>query len=178
MPKEPTMSISCATPADIPALTRLVNSAYREEGGWTHESHLLKGPRTNEAGITQLMQDPQSMILKYTNEEDVLTGCVYLQKQGNELYLGLLSVSPAQQGGGVGKDLLAAAVAYAREMQCTSIRITVISVRHELIAWYERHGYKRTDETEPFPAGEKFGIQKQPLELVVLERPVDWGLAG
>lgn len=37
------MSISCAIPADIPALTRLVNSAYRGEGGWTHESHLLSG---------------------------------------------------------------------------------------------------------------------------------------
>lgn len=119
------------------------------------------------------MHDPQSMILQYTDERDVLTGCVYLQKQGDKVYLGLLSVSPVLQGGGVGKDLLAAAVAYAREIQCTSIRITVISVRHELIAWYERHGYKRTGETEPFPAGEKFGIQKQRLELVVLEKQVD-----
>jgi ribosomal protein S18 acetylase RimI-like enzyme len=167
------MSISCAIPADIPALTRLVNSAYRGEGGWTHEAHLLSGPRTNDSGIDELMRDPQSMILKYTDEEDALIGCVYLQKQGGKLYLGLLSVNPARQGGGVGKDLLASADAYAREIQCTSIRITVISVRHELIEWYERHGYKRTGEIESFHAGEKFGLQKQPLELVVLERLVD-----
>jgi ribosomal protein S18 acetylase RimI-like enzyme len=167
------MPFTFAVPSDIPVLTRLVNSAYREEGGWTHESHLLEGPRTNEAGIIELMHDLQSMILKYTDEKDALTGCVYLQKQGDKLYLGLLSVSPVLQGRGVGRNLLEAAVAYAREMQCTSIRITVISVRHELIAWYERHGYKRTGETEPFPAGEKFGIQKQRLELVVLEKPVD-----
>ncbi|HXO73699.1 MAG TPA: GNAT family N-acetyltransferase, partial [Puia sp.] len=170
-------------------LTRLVNSAYRGEGGWTHEAHLLSGPRTNDAGIDELMRDPQSMILKYTDgqgvqggdgqgmtgrdEQDVPVGCVYLQKQGSKLYLGLLSVSPARQGKGVGQDLLNSAIAYAREVGCTSIRITVISVRHELIEWYERHGYKRTGEIEPFHAGEKFGIQKQPLELVVLEREVD-----
>ena len=167
------MSISCAIPADIPALTRLVNSAYRGEGGWTHESHLLSGPRTNDGGIDELMRDRQSMILKYTDEQEVPVGCVYLQKQGNKLYLGLLSVSPERQGKGIGQDLLDSAVAYAREVGCTSIRITVISVRHELIEWYERHGYKRTGEIEPFHAGEKFGLQKQPLELVVLERPVD-----
>ena len=96
------MSISCAIPADIPALTRLVNSAYREEGGWTQESHLLKGPRTNETGISELMHDPQSMILKYADEDDVLIGSVYLQKQGSKLYLGLLSVDPARQGEGMG----------------------------------------------------------------------------
>ena len=167
------MSISCAIPADISALTRLVNSAYRGEGGWTHESHLLLGPRTDDRGIDELMRDPQSMILKYTNEQDVLVGCVCLQRKGSKLYLGLLSVSPEQQGKGLGQDLLNSAVAYAREVGCTSIRITVISVRHELIEWYERHGYKRTGEVEPFHAGEKFGIQKQPLELVVLEREVD-----
>ena len=167
------MSISCAIPADISALTLLVNSAYRGEGGWTHESHLLSGPRTNDTGIDELMRDTQSMILKYTDEQEVLVGCVYLQKQGSKLYLGLLSVSPERQGKGVGQDLLNSAVAYAREEGCTSIRITVISARHELIEWYERHGYKRTGEIEPFHAGEKFGIQKQPLELVVLEREVD-----
>jgi len=166
------MPILCALPADIPALTRLVNSAYRGDGGWTNESHIMEGPRTNEAGIAELMADRKSMILEYTGEDNVLTGCVYLQKQGDKLYLGLLSVDPASQGRGVGKDLLGAAVAYARENACTAIRITVISVRHELIAWYERHGYQRTGETESFHAGEKFGIRKQPLELVVLERAV------
>jgi ribosomal protein S18 acetylase RimI-like enzyme len=84
----------------------------------------------------------------------------------------MLSVWPARQGAGIGKFLLSAAVDHAKKNQCGSIRITVISVRPELIAWYERHGYRRTGEIEPFHAGEKFGIQKQPLQLVVLERLV------
>lgn len=169
------MPIVCATSADIPALTRLVNSAYRGEGGWTNESHLLDGTRTNEAGIAELMQQPDSMILKYVGLEDteMAAGCVYLHKQGDKLYLGMLSVDPTRQGSGIGKDLLEAAIVYAREIGCVRIRITVIAVRSELIAWYERHGYRRTGEVEPFHAGEKFGIQKQPLELVVLEKEVD-----
>jgi hypothetical protein len=52
--------------------------------------------------------------------------------------------------------------------------MTVISVRHELIAWYERHGYAKTDETKPFPTDPTFGIPKQPLEFVVMKK----GLRG
>jgi ribosomal protein S18 acetylase RimI-like enzyme len=170
-----TARISPATSDDIPALVSLVNSAYRGEDGqlgWTHESHLISGSRTNPAGIGELLRNPGAVILKYANEAGALLGCVYLQKQDDRLYLGLLSVLPSLQNSGIGKQLLAAADDYARHHHCTHIHITVISARPELIAWYERHGYRRTGEIEPFHAGEKFGIQKQTLELAVLEKPV------
>jgi ribosomal protein S18 acetylase RimI-like enzyme len=171
------MTITPATPADIPALVPLVNAAYRGEGdndpkGWTSESHLIKGARTNAAGITELLQAPHSTILKCIDEQGELAGCVHLEKQEDKLYLGMLSVWPALQGEGIGKLLLSAAINYAAKNDCSKIHITVISVRPELIAWYERHGYQRTYERLPFHHGEKFGIQKQPLELVVLEKPV------
>lgn len=174
-PDAPAYTITVAGLADVPALVVLVNSAYRgEEGqkGWTEESHLLSGSRTNAAGMEELLREPQSVILKYIDRQGIIAGCVYLQKQGDKLYLGLLSVSPSQQNTGIGKQLLAAAAAYAAQQHCTAIHITVISLRHELLAWYERHGYRRTGEIEPFHAGEKFGIQKQSLELVVLEKPI------
>ena len=175
------MPITPAVSADIPLLVQLVNSAYRGSAdalqGWTNESHLLSGNRIDAAGILELMNEPDAVILKYTDTLETLTdpagtltGCVYLQKRGDRLYLGLLCVAPALQGAGLGKELLTAALGYAGEKQCTAIYMTVISARHELVAWYERHGYQRTGETEPFHAGEKFGIQKQPLELVVLAR--------
>ena len=169
-------TITSATSADIPALVTLVNSAYRGGDGaqgWTHEAHLLSGSRTDAAGIEELLQTPQAVILKATNPKGGIDACVYLQKQGDKLYLGLLSVLPSKQDTGIGKQLLTASANYARLQHCKKIRITVISARQELLAWYERHGYERTGEIEPFHAGEKFGIQKQPLELVVLEKPVD-----
>jgi GNAT superfamily N-acetyltransferase len=167
--------ITPATSADIPALVTLVNSAYRGEAGqqgWTHEAHLIAGSRTNAAGIEELLNTPGATILKYTAPTGALLGCVYLQQQANTLYLGLLSVLPIQQGTGIGKHLLSAADDYARRHQCTVIHITVITARAELLAWYERHGYRRTGELQPFHAGEKFGIQKQTLELAVLEKPI------
>jgi hypothetical protein len=48
--------------------------------------------------------------------------------------------------------------------------MTVISVRNELIQWYQRHGYEHTGETKPFPNDPKFGIPKQSLEFVVLKK--------
>lgn len=164
-----------STNNDIPVLVRLVNSAYRGEGskkGWTTEADLLDGTRTDEANIYDLINDPGAVILKCLNEEGGIIACVYLQKQQHKLYLGMLSVSPDLQGAGIGKILLAAAEEHAVKNECKSVFMTVISVRHELIAWYERHGYKKTGETKPFPVGEKFGIQKQPLELIVLEKNV------
>jgi ribosomal protein S18 acetylase RimI-like enzyme len=171
------MTIIPATPADIPALAPLVNAAYRGQGedspkGWTSESHLISGARTNAAGITEQFQNPNSIILKCVAENGTLLGCVHLKKQEEKLYLGMLSVWPAHQGEGIGKHLLSAATDHAKEKNCTRIHITVISARPELIAWYERNGYQRTGEIQPFHHGEKFGIQKQPLELVVLEKPV------
>ena len=169
------MTIIPSTNNDIPAIVRLVNSAYRGEGakkGWTTEADLLDGTRTDEANISELMHDTNAVILKCINQEGGMIGCVYLQKQESKLYLGMLSVSPGLQGAGIGKRMLKAADEHAIKNNCHSVFMTVISVRHELIAWYERHHYKRTGETKPFPVGEKFGIQKQPLELIVLEKNV------
>jgi ribosomal protein S18 acetylase RimI-like enzyme len=165
------MKIRPATIGDVPELVRLVNSAYRGEGGWTGEAHLIGGPRTGEADVEELVQDSGGVILTDW-EGDELTGCVYLKKEGEKIYLGMLSVWPAKQGLGIGKRLMAAAAEYAGEQHCKAIRITVISVRAELIAWYERHGFRRTGEMERFHAGEKFGIQKRRLELAVLEKEV------
>ncbi|MBS1667759.1 MAG: GNAT family N-acetyltransferase [Bacteroidetes bacterium] len=167
------MSISPALKTDIPALVQLINSAYRGEGakkGWTTEADLLDGTRTDEANLMDLISDPQTVILKYTDDADKILACVNLQKQDNRLYLGMLTVSPELQGTGIGKKLLVAADDYAREHGCLAVFMTVISVRSELIAWYERHGFHKTGEVKPFPVGEKFGIQKQPLEMIVMEK--------
>ncbi len=169
------MDIKVSEANDIPALVQLINSAYRGDGskkGWTTEADLLDGTRTDEANIADLIADAKGAILKCVDEKGKIIGCMNLQKHGDRLYLGMLTVSPELQGAGIGKRLLEAAIAYAKNNDCTAVYMTVISARHELIAWYERHGYKKTGEMKPFPIGEKFGIQKQPLELMVMERTV------
>jgi ribosomal protein S18 acetylase RimI-like enzyme len=167
--------ISAATTDDFPSLLDLINHAYRGEEakkGWTHEADLIEGSlRTDAESLHQLIQRHDAVILKYSEHQKII-GCVYLEKKGGRLYLGMLSVLPEVQSKGIGKQLLKAADEHAREKNCAVIEMTVISVRHELISWYERNGYKKTNKREPFPADGRFGNPRQALEFVYLEKQV------
>ena len=69
--------------------------------------------------------------------------------------------------------MLAEAERIAREdWGLSKLRMTVIDVRDELIAWYQRRGYRRTGISKPFPYGdERFGIPKRDdLRFEVLEK--------
>ncbi len=167
------MKVTEASANDIQALTALINNAYRGDTsrkGWTTEADLLDGIRIDETTLKQYFEDADSAILKSINEDRQITGCVYLKTKHDQMYLGMLTVMPELQANGIGKLLLHAAEERAKLIGCTSIIMTVISVRSELINWYERHGYYNTRQTEPFPQDEKFGIPKVSLEFVVLEK--------
>ena len=170
------MQISPAHIKDIPELVSLINSAYRGEAskkGWTTEADLLEGElRTDATTLAEIINRPQATILKYTTDDNAVTGSVFLEKQERGLYLGMLSVSPLQQAAGVGKQLMKAAEQYAKENNCSCIFMNVISVRHELIEWYERLGYQKTGEIKPLPADTRFGVPAQPLEFAIMEKKV------
>ncbi|WP_312146330.1 GNAT family N-acetyltransferase [Brevundimonas sp.] len=169
-----------AAPDDVPALHRLIESAYRGDSaksGWTHEADLLGGQRTDEAELLDILADVSRVILLAeveANGERLLTGCVQVADQGEGLaYLGLLTVDPTRQAGGLGRLLIDAAEAEARgRFGATRMEMTVIRQRSELIAWYERRGYRLTGETRPFPLDdERFGLpQTRELDFVVMEK--------
>jgi ribosomal protein S18 acetylase RimI-like enzyme len=167
--------ISKAIQNDIPALNILVNSAFRGESskkGWTTEADILGGIRTDENILTESLNEPKTTILKYCEGDDIL-GMVMLKNQGDSLYLGMLTVAPDLQGSGIGKKLLQASEAFAKEEGLSKIMMTVISIRVELVAWYVRHGYVRTGEVRPFPMDDpKFGLPKTFLEFVVMEKVI------
>lgn len=166
-------SSATAALADVPRLTRLVNRAYRGDAsrqGWTTEAHLLDGQRIDEDGLREMLAVPGAAMLMCLNDNGELLGSFYAQATGPKLYLGMLAVEPAKQAHGVGKFLLKTAEDYGRQHGCTTSKMTVISVRSELLAYYERQGYHQTGATEPFPTDPRFGIPKQPLTLLVLEK--------
>jgi ribosomal protein S18 acetylase RimI-like enzyme len=167
-------TISIAEPVDIPALVLLINRAYRGEEsrrGWTTETDLLAGDiRTNAENLASLMQPNTAAFLKCTEADDQIVGCVYLDKRGNRLYLGMFSVEPERQGAGIGKKLLFAAEEHALRHDCHTIFMQVISVRTELIEWYLRHGYRLTGERKPFDVDPLFGDPRSPLDFVFLEK--------
>ncbi|MBC6699361.1 GNAT family N-acetyltransferase [Hymenobacter puniceus] len=167
------LQISPATSADLPALADLVNNAYRGEAslrGWTTEAHLLDGPRTNEADLRELSAAPGATFLLARTDSGELVGSVYIKPQAPDLYVGMLSVDPTRQAAGIGRQLLAATEVQARQAGHSGVLISVISVRYELIAWYERLGFQRTGEVLPFPLDASPSIPKQPLELLLLRK--------
>lgn len=168
------MPISIAEEKDVASLVALMDSAYRGEvskKGWTSEADLFIGnKRTDETTVASLIKKPGAVFLQHISEAGIADGCVFLHNKNNRLYLGMFSVSPVAQGKGIGKKLLMAAEDYAKEKTCSSIYMTVITVREELIAWYERNGYQKTGKVLPFPVDERFGIPTQPLEMLVLEK--------
>jgi len=167
-----------AGPGDVPALHRLIESAYRGDSarrGWSHEADLLDGQRTDVEELSGIIADPkQAMLL--THDGDRLVGCVRLVDEGDGVaYLGMLSIDPSLQAGGLGRRLMAEAETVARDrFGADRMRMTVIKARGELIAWYARRGYALTGAEEPFPMDdERFGLPKRrDLVFVVMEKPL------
>ncbi|MCC6462242.1 MAG: GNAT family N-acetyltransferase [Saprospiraceae bacterium] len=170
------LNISTANPGDIPALLPMINSAYRGESskkGWTTEADLLSGElRTDADNLKALLEKPGAVILQLSDAEGALAGCVFLEKRGQRLYLGMLTVWPERQAQGIGKQLLAAAEAHARQQECNAIFMRVLSGRSELIQWYERHGYAATGERQPYDAPPQFGVPRRDLDFILMEKPI------
>ena len=170
------MHLEPATRADLPALHALVERAYRGDTarrGWTHEADLLGGQRTDLAALETMVADPLQHLL-VLRDNDELIACALLAERGEGLiYLGMFTVDPERQGAGLGRLMLAAAEDHAAiDLAATRVEMTVITHRAELIAWYERRGYRPTGERRPFPATDpRFGLPKRDdLEFVVLEK--------
>lgn len=144
-----------AVDADAEAIAALVNSAYRGDSsrqGWTTEDDLLQGPRIHAQEVSDLLAANDSVILLCLQDQDII-GCVHLEKTESAAYLGMFVVRPVLQGNGIGKYFMQTAEQHAQKMWGISkIWMTVITVRHELIAYYERRGYVRTGRFKPFPA--------------------------
>lgn len=166
--------MSKAEKQDAEQIAALVNSVYRGEPskqGWTTEADLLAGLRTNAEEILQLIASDDSMF-QLCRSEAGLIGSVHLQKQAERVCLGMLAVSPLLQGRGIGKQLLAAAEQAAQETWAVNKSVmSVISCRNELIAFYQRRGYRRTGVSKAFPVNPELWTPKVAnLRLEILEK--------
>lgn len=142
-----------ATPADIPAITRLINLSYRgaaSDRAWTHEGSLFAENRTSEAEVEAMLSTPGSRFL-LGFEGDALVCSTLLKLGGDNAYLGLLAVEPSLQGGGIGRRVLEECERLAREAGLRRMTMMVISShRPELVAYYQRRGYRLTGRLGEF----------------------------
>src|SRR5262245_40608106 len=105
MPMASQLSFASPTASDVGAIVLLVTSAYRGErarAGWTNESALLAGQRTDAAMIADALSTGHSTILLMrTQDGDDVVGCVSLEPANEPAtwHLSMLTVDPHHQAG-------------------------------------------------------------------------------
>ena len=154
-----------ATLTDAPLIAALVESAYRGDAsraGWTTEADFLRGRRTDVTEIEELLTSENGRFVLFEHDGTIGASC-YIERQGPVCYFGMFSVHPPLQGAGIGRLVIEEVERIARrEWGSERIEMTVIDIRAELIAWYERRGYVRSGRTKPFPYGdERFGLPQR-----------------
>lgn len=171
------MPSEVATVIDATPLADLVNAAYRGAGGrrgWTDEAELIAGDRASSKDIAAMIGDSSTIVLvRRSDKPRALLGCVALERNSaDHCTISMLAVAPELQAVGLGRALLADAEQFAADKGVTVAKITVVQQRESLIAWYERHGYRRTGSHEAFPYGDdSVGTPlRDDLQFVVLEK--------
>lgn len=167
--------LDAAGPNELAELSALINSAYRGDSsrqGWTTEADLLDDLRTDPAALAREISTPGHVILCLRRKgQKPIIGSLLLRRLGSEgqapeAYLGMLTIQPTIQAQGLGRYLLQGAEDFARsQWNARQMLMTVINVRSELLAWYERRGYRPSGQTETFPGRTDF-------HFIVLQKPL------
>lgn len=151
-----------ATPEDASAIAGLVNSAFRVE------AFFKKGDRTDADEIRDMMSRGRFLLLDepMQGREPVLAACVYTTCAGERAYFGMLAVRPDSQGRGLGRRLIDAVEAVARDAGCHEMEIHIVNLREELPPFYRALGYVERG-TLPFPED---GDATRPCHFIVMTK--------
>ena len=134
--------IRIATTVDAPAITAVINAAFR-----IAEEFFIDGNRITQAEVEESLAKGAFLLAEVNGK---LNGCVYVEFRGGRSYLGLLSVDPTYQQGGLGSALMVEAEKYCRERGSRGMDIVIVSLREDLPSFYQKRGYVESG-TSPFP---------------------------
>jgi ribosomal protein S18 acetylase RimI-like enzyme len=168
--------LETAQETDYVDVVALVNLAFRgtgPAGSWNVETGIIEGQRIDDSLLREALSEPNAQLLLHRDAKGALLATVLLELHPDGVWhLGLLTIRPDLQNKQLGRALLTAAEAHAKQNGAKRIRMTVVNVRTALIEWYERRGYRQTGEIEPFPYGDqRFGRPlRDDLHFVVLEK--------
>src|ERR1700681_167457 len=153
------ISIRNAKDSDVEAIVGLINNAFLVE------LFFIERDRTNPEMVRSLMEKGKFLLAE---DGPSLAGCVYVELRGARGYLGMLSVDPARQNMGLGRQLMAAAEDYFRDAGCTFSDLMIVNVRTELLAMYRGFGYVETGTA----AYENRFPTKIPVHFIAMSKPL------
>ncbi|MGR2824752.1 GNAT family N-acetyltransferase [Acinetobacter sp. 1124_18A] len=160
--------------ADIPQLVDLINTSYREQQGrsWTTELEFVKGQRITEHQLEEQLQLSNSTLLVGETNSSKIVACIGLTFENNQVEVGTFCTDPHVQNMRVGRSVLEYAEQYAlKEVpHLTNAVMYVLDVRSELIAYYERRGYVKTDNEQPYPVEANVGVPIVPIKLIEMKK--------
>lgn len=146
-----TLSFEKADISQAQAISDLINLTYRGTTGWTTEAAIIQGDRTNRQEIEAAMMNPNGYFF-VVNWLFAPAASIYIASEKKHAYIGFFSVHPSLQGQRFGSYILEQAEMFARNSLCAHrFVLFVISQRPELIAFYQRRGYRGTGRIEAFP---------------------------
>lgn len=155
------IQIRIASSEDAATMAAIINRAFRSA-----ENFFVEENRLDEDEVRNLLSTGTFFAAEADN---LMLGCVYVEQIPQETetkraYLGLLSVDPEQQRGGIGTKLMDAAEDYCRQLGCAFMDIRVVNLRKELPGYYNRRGYFETG-TSDFPPHVKTRIPCHFIEM-------------
>jgi ribosomal protein S18 acetylase RimI-like enzyme len=153
------IEIRTAKEIDASAIARLVNTAFLVE------QFFIERDRTNPKTVRGLMEKGKFLLAE---EGPNLVGSIYMELRGERGYFGMLSIEPARQGMGVGRQLVDAVEKLFREAGCKFSDLKIVDVRTELHTLYRRWGYLDAGTAvydDPTPT-------KIPVHFILMSKPL------
>ena len=151
-----------ATLEDAADLARVINAAF------IVEAFFKIGDRTSPTEIASLMNSGGEFLVLDEVDARTPVACVYLECRGPRAYFGMLSINPARQRQGLGRRLIAAAEARARERGCRHMDIHIVNLREDLPDYYRHLGYMESG-TLPFSEPNRASL---PCFFIVMTKPL------
>ena len=164
-----------AQSSDLNHLVKLINLAYRQTEGhnWTSEADIVVGERINFVQLKQSLEQEHFQLWAVESFNEIVA-CIGLTFDQVDVEIGTFAISPNHQNLGLGRKILAFAEDYvSNEHQYINVLVMwVLSVRSELISYYERRGYVLTGVVDEYPLNANVGTPIVDLYLVEMKKVI------
>ncbi|HTV58878.1 MAG TPA: GNAT family N-acetyltransferase [Verrucomicrobiae bacterium] len=128
---------------DTGRIIQVVNEAFAVED-------FIDGTRTDEGRFAEMTRKGKFFVANVPDGR--IVACIFAELRGERGYFGMLAVDPREQGNGLGRLMIEFAEHYCRERGCQWMDISVLTLRPELLPFYQKLGYAETRHEEFFPS--------------------------
>ena len=150
-----------ATSEDADRLVPFINRAFAPD------NYFKRTERTNPLQVAEYLRKGFFLLLE---DAEGMFGLVYTELRENSRgYIGMIATDPDRQRGGIGTHLLQIGEEFCHKRGCHVIEISVINLRPDLVAWYQRKGYQIVGEA-PYVRPEVLILQ---CHFILMEKSLD-----